>query len=341
MKKMMMGLMLVTCLAAYAGAEVLYQNDFGAATGYADSGLSWVSANGSGVGGLILETGPTPPGDLNGDGLYKAFVMDTGFGGAYGIKTIYAPVFKSLSNISVSGYGQGFSSSWVTGACWGLTLDGATYDYWLGSDNSNTWKQYSISAAGDPAYTGISKFTAATYVYSGSGTYNPGASGRTAAFVVAADTADGKVGDRVNLSLNDFGTAAQQSEWTISGSNLQIVNDPTQDRSNDNLGGYLISASAGNCSAILKIDAPAGFAFKNVIATGSGYGSWNNWGSRAMLLLSNDGSNWLCVSMSSWASGYLPQATLSGITAELVTVPEPITMSLLGLGGLALLKKRH
>lgn len=347
-------------LQSTAWGSVLYTNDFGTDTQY--NGMTWSTLSGSGVNSLTNET--TTLSDMDGDGLVRQIAEASTAGASRGTKVIYAPAFNKIGNFTVSGWGKGNWSNQYSGAFWKLSDDGISYDYQVTTDNSNALKSYAVSSGLDPAYSNVTRVWAATDIYSGSGSVPPSYYGRSGNFKVEGNVANGIIGDRVYIHLNDFGTQAQRDAWTINNVNgLAFDSTPNVDDNNDNLGATVRSAAAGTYTLIMKINAPSGMAFKNPIATGMGYGALTNYGSYAKIQLSRDGTNWnvsstppgtvgwysmtadstgmtgyggpltsiyLKITMYSWTATCLPQAKAVQVTAEIVGILDASKIGLYG-----------
>ena len=272
-------------------AEVIYSNDFGTQEQF-DS-MVWENVTGGSL-AVIREgtmSGPNPPGDLDGDGLYESLAEATSYGRSRGSVHLYAPLYHTMSSIVVSGYGKGTSAQ-GSGAKWMLSADGTDWDTTalsVTTDDSNSWKQYSVAGGSDPNFVSVSDFWAATQIWSVSGTSNASYWGRTAAMQVEADINPGLPGQRVPVLLNDLGTDEQRGQWLVSG---PFEFDPAigADTNADGLAAGIVVYAPSTAVAMIKITAPAGQAFRNPIATGQGHSPYAN--SYGQLRLSLDGTNW-------------------------------------------------
>ncbi|MCF7854153.1 MAG: PEP-CTERM sorting domain-containing protein [Candidatus Pacebacteria bacterium] len=252
----------------------------------------------------------------------------------------------------------------------------------MSTDNSGGYNPYSTpsTAHADPDYTRVTAFDAVADVryYSG-GTYNVNYTGRTAALQVQADILPARRDERTNIIINDFGTTAQQNEWSYTGTSTSFVPVTTLDKDGDDLANRWkvdSGASSGTRTATLRIDAPNGYRFANPIATGTGYGSASSWATSARLYLSLDGTSfdvissvpgsvngsytmtadstgtlgydqdletvWLRIGLSqnNGATTYAPWVQNIMLTG-LITVPEPASLTLVGLGGFMLMRRRR
>ena len=174
-------------------AETVYVNDFGTQTQF--DGLDWYVV--TGTPNLVRQGAGTGVMDLDGDGLYEAVKADTTWGASRGVKHIYAPLFKTMGNFTLSGYGSGNWAAQASGARWLLSDDGTNYDYSVSTDNNYSMHYKSISSDTDPEYNNTIETWAATEVHSRSGSVPEDERGQTAAFKFEADISDAKVGDRV------------------------------------------------------------------------------------------------------------------------------------------------
>jgi len=286
-------IILWACGSAGAAPTVVYENDFGTAAQYDE--LDWQIARGS----FDLEDpGPDPPGDLDSDGLYRTVKAATSWSAATGYRFVNAPLFQTLSDITVRGYGRGSRSGHNSGASW--TITGGSTEYTVQTDSSNVWKQYSISSGSDPCYTNVNGVMTSTYVdYGSGGAYNDAYTGRTAAFQVEAEVNDGQVGDRVLISDNDWGTPAQRAEWSTGETYPDTFTDigTLGDTGNDNLSCRVEHVfNSGNDfthTYTLEVSAPAGWLFKDPIVTGQGYFCASYYGCYAQIHLSANGTDWV------------------------------------------------
>ena len=107
MRRQFMYLGLLVTLAALgrgALAEVVYSSDFGTQEQF-DS-LQWENVSGGSL-AVVREgtqSGPNPPGDLDGDGLYESVAEATGYGRSRGSIHLFAPLYHTMSNITIFGY---------------------------------------------------------------------------------------------------------------------------------------------------------------------------------------------------------------------------------------------
>ncbi|MBN1436494.1 MAG: PEP-CTERM sorting domain-containing protein [Sedimentisphaerales bacterium] len=178
---------------------------------------------------------------------------------------------------------------------------------------------------------------------------------------------------------NDFGTTAQREEWTLSNEDMVVFYDaPSLDHDGDGLGGEgrFVDGYDDTCYLSVQLDAPAGYEFTNLVATGQGYGDNKNWASNTVLALALPGEAWSSGATSTYPAnengwywmtadatavpelqnvssvtvwmrlrapytGYLPRFTNIQVTADLVEVPEPASMTLLAIGGLVGVLRRR
>ncbi len=288
---------MLTGLADEPGTPVSYRNDFG--TDEQFLGLNWSSTVGL---ELRADIGPNPPGDLDGDVLYRAVrCSNASVPARYGTKVFFAPVFSVFSNPTVAGYGTGDVANYNSWARWGLSRNGGTtFDYSVTTDNSRQWKPYSTldQAHGDARYTRVTNFYAtAALQYNAGGTYSAGGAGKTAAFQVDVVALPAQTGERVYIHLNDLGTDDQTNGWAIS-SDVQLgtnrIYQTDLDTDHDNRGRYFYfpAGTLGTRTASIRITAPEGKFFRQPIAAGRGYGDYYNWRSGAKIGLSRDGTTW-------------------------------------------------
>ena len=233
-----MGLVMLAGLfwCASSRAETIYVNDFGTQTQF--DGLQWSVI--AGTHNPVLQGAETGVMDLDGDTLHEAVKADTAYGASRAVKHIHAPLFKTMGNFTLSGYGSGHWTAQASGATWKLSDDGITYDYSVSTDNNYSLHYKSISSGADSAYNNTIETWAATEVQSLSGSVPSDSRGRTAAFKFEADVFDVQVGDRVWIHYNDFGTQAQRDEWTISNSNIAYEDKGLLDTDGDNLGAEVL-----------------------------------------------------------------------------------------------------
>ncbi|MBN1436492.1 MAG: hypothetical protein JW936_05420 [Sedimentisphaerales bacterium] len=281
-------------LGGAVSAEVLYSNDFGTTQQF--NAFEWESVSGDGTAALVRDgalSGPNPPGDLDSDGLYESVTEDTSDGIARGAIHVFAPFFHTMNNISVSGYGLGDASTWLTGVDWKLSYDGEDWTHEVGTDGSGVWKQYTVVGTGDPNYVNATDVWACFELYSeaGSGSYSSSLAGRTGAFQVEADTALGQPGQRVYIYYNDLGTAEQRAELMISGT-VGYDDGDGIDFDGDGFAATMRTDWPGIVTATIEIEAPDGYAFKDPIATGTGFGGDYHYNSYTQVRLSVDGYHW-------------------------------------------------
>lgn len=304
-------------LSGVTKAETLYTNDFGTTEQF--DGLIWTGD--PDLLSLIRGGAGSGQADLDGDTLTESVIMNGASANASGVKVIYAPPFQTMSNISMTGWARGSSTTYQTGGQIMLSDNGIVDDYIAGSDDSNTWAQYSTSSGINPFYTNINVVYAKAYVYCDSATYDPSYSGRVSAIQIDADVADGEPGDRVNLTRNDFGTTAQQEAWTLDSEDMvTFVSNPDVDHDMDDLASEarFVWGNGNYFYMSLRIDAPAGYVFKDPVATAQGYGAWNNQGTCTALALSLPGEPWNDV-----VSSYPPAAMgWYDMTADATGLPE-------------------
>lgn len=269
-------------------AAIIYNNDFGTAEQFKT--FSWSTLSGRGVSDLMMED--TSLTDMDGDELVRQVVQATTFGASCGVKAIYAPTYKKLSDCLLSIWGRGSWSAQNSGAVCKLSNDGITWDYTVKTDNSNKMQRISVSSGTGVAYNNLTRVWVAVEVCSGSGSVPSHHYGRLGNLKLEGTMINGAVGDRLYIYLNDFGTKAQQDAWIVDGA-VSYTDDPLSDITNDNLSNYVSgSATRGVKTLTIRIDAPKGYAFRNPIAAGKGYGSLRNWGNSTLIRLSLDGKKW-------------------------------------------------
>lgn len=352
-----LGFMLVLLCSGSFG-DIIYTNDFGTVDQF--NAMIWTSLYGAGTSQLQREglgSGPNPPGDLDGDSYYQSVVQNAGgsWGVSAGTKCIYAPLFKTMTNITVSGYGAGHWDSYSSGVIWLVGYDGVNWSHSVSTDNNTNWHYKSVNTGSDPNYDGTDKVWVQVQVRSANNSIPSGYWGRTGALKVEADIQEGQIGDRVSIMLNDMGTAQQRDEWIMSG--FMVVDDTGSGNDTDGDGKSAGLRCTAPCSAVamMRVDAPAGLSFKNPIAIGQGYGALSAYASYAQVRLSRDGvvwdvastmpnapewytmtadatdnpnyqnaeSLWVQVYMFSWHASYLPQARNIVVTAELAAGTPP------------------
>jgi len=288
---------LMTVLAVVLGAGgatqadendvVLYTNDFGTQEQF--DGVSWQTL--AGGPSLVLDSGNTYGGDMDGDGLFNSVRQDVGFGRSRGVIKLSAPIFKQMSNIRFTGAGWG-TTSFNTGGGVELSYNNSEWQYSDLHSNAGSpnWRLCEVApGVYDPNYNRVATTYLGAHVWSVSGTYSLGNSGRVGYLKVIADVNDPGPGDRIAVYANDFGTQAQEDQWYIAGHMTKVLG---YDLDLDGVGYRFDETSP--CTSILytKITPPAGWAFKGPIATGWGSGASKTHGSHARYEFSRDGHNW-------------------------------------------------
>ena len=294
MKKhwIMGGLISLLLLGTSLHAEVLYTNDFGTSAQLAQ--LSW-SGVGGGTSYVKTTTSGLPPvpGDLDGDGLYKRVYLgiyaneENPVVSATGTFYVYAPAFSTLTNITLSGYGQ---ADWTTGGTrvtWALA-DGA---YTVQDDGSNVWKQYTVTSppefSSSTVAVQVTLETTATSLMSSKLAF-------MGAITVEADIVS-VAGGRVDIYRTDFGTEDQQRSWLVQGAHAFStgIGLPVGDVDGDGQASALFYIWDDNPihTAVTRFDAPPGKAFGNPQVTSVGFGHYgvDSW---SQLLISADGVDW-------------------------------------------------
>ena len=370
MKKFLV-LAVVLAFSTSAYGVAIYQNDFGTDDQY--NGLVWTVPRGT----MVWDAGvPNPPGDLDTDTLYRGIKLDTSWSARYGQKWIYAPAFKTMGDLTIQGYGVGHNASHNSGATWSLSDDGVTYDHSIGTLDTSSWHQRSISSGTDADYNDVYRVRAMAEVhYNSGGGYSDGYAGRTGALEVLGTVGDPTGADRVLLTSNDMGTATQQSGWVPSYTDYADTwsddNKGVGDRDQDNESGAINYVWGGTGSThyyTLQITAPDGMTFTDVIGEYDGFSHSTSHGSNTRIAFSPDNVNWYnstgggdynyhvtadCTGIAElsdintlyvrlglyhwYAGAFLPIVKNVEISG---VVPEPVTLLLLGLGSTVLLRRR-
>ena len=287
---------LAVMLASIAGGEVIYTNDFG--TEAQLNSFAWVGDYGIGTAGLRLYGPGTGVMDLDGDGLYQMAVQNStdGWGGSTGTLSVYAPLYSKITITGVSAYLAGHPSP-SHGSSATLAMSGNGVDYQsITDDRTNVIKQYTIvPSPTDPNFIATDKVWLGLTLASP----NPGTPewywGRAAAVQLEGTIIPGGIGDHVTIFSNDLGTDEQAAEWLISGF-IERQDLPGFDTNADGASGRFFRYQAGNCWAMLKVEAPFGLAFAYPVAECTGYRS-SSQGTGSTIAMSLNGKDWVSSSV--------------------------------------------